>query len=127
MLAEVEEKRDWNYATHKQMSFKDNSNIYIGCYSIDSVDGLHYAYLSDEDVMVIPIHIVASGKIRLLRQLTREEDPDCFEICRRFQADLIDYSYDLDFPYSTVSNEEDIDTALGEIEKILVGLGIALD
>lgn len=36
-------------------------------------------------------YITASSKIRLLRQLNREEEPDVDEVIRRYQADNIDF------------------------------------
>ena len=42
--------------------------------------------------------------MRIIRQLNREEEPDCAEICRRFQIDEKDF-YDLEFDRQTIKNE----------------------
>ena len=42
--------------------------------------------------------------MRIIRQLNREEEPDCAEICRRFQTDEKDFD-DLEFDYHVIRNE----------------------
>ena len=51
------------------------------------------ALLQDNRLEVFPVYVKANDKVRLLRSLNREEDPDCEEICRRFQTDKKDFSF----------------------------------
>ena len=67
------------------------------------------AYFKAFPGYVVPIIITVSDKVRLIRSLSREDNPDCKEICRRYLADTKDYSYtDVD-PMFIFSNNEDID------------------
>lgn len=55
----------------------------------------------------MPIYIEVSDKIRLLRQLNRENNPNCAEICRRFFTDEQDFQKEkYDFDYYTFDNEK---------------------
>lgn len=63
------------------------------------------ALLQDNRLEVFPVYVKADDKVRLLRSLNREEDPDCEEICRRFQTDKKDFSF-IDFPYMIVNNND---------------------
>ena len=60
--------------------------------------------MPDDRIDVLPIAITAKDKIRLIRQLNRECEPDCTEICRRFLADKKDYEI-IPFKYLTYANE----------------------
>ena len=118
---EVEQQRDWFYATHKQVSFQAESESggYLGCYSMDSLDTLYDTVQYDEDFEIIPIKIVVDEKKRLCRQLMREETPDCYEICRRFMSDLKDYGCEPEFPYFTVENNGELQECLDVISIII--------
>ena len=59
--------------------------------------------MQDSRVAVCPVYVDTKDKIRLLRSLNREENPDCDEICRRFQTDKKDFSL-IKFPYTTIDN-----------------------
>ena len=75
--------------------------------------------LLNKEIQCIPIFVDASDKTRLLRQLTRENNPDCLEICMRFIADHDDF-VSIPFPYYAVENDEDeIASALNTIQKII--------
>ena len=64
--------------------------------------------MSDNRLNIIPIYIDASNKTRLLRQLNREKEPDCSEICRRFFTDEKDFQEEnFDFKYKIYNNEEE--------------------
>ena len=56
-------------------------------------------------------YIEASAKSRLLRQLTREKEPNVPEIVRRYQCDLDDFCV-LPFPHESCVNETRRDAAL---------------
>lgn len=62
--------------------------------------------LSNSDIKVIPIYLNANSKIRLIRQLNREENPDCYEIARRYIADENDF-LNIPFSYNLVINNYD--------------------
>lgn len=68
----------------------DENKINIGIYNPAGVRLL----LKDSRVSILPIFIVADSKTRLLRQLTREENPDVNEIIRRYGTDEKDF-YDI--------------------------------
>lgn len=122
---EVEEikDRDWFYATHRAESFFNESPIdtYIGCYSLEATDALVDYSEMDEDFYLIPIKIEVRDKVRLIRQLTREEDPDCDEIVRRYTTDSVDYRKTVQFPHFVVENSGDINECLETIYEIIEG------
>jgi len=79
------EFRGWKYGTPKDSL--DANKINIGVFNPEGVKAL----IRDKDIIVIPVLIDASDKQRLIRQLNREENPDCEEICRRFETDKKDF------------------------------------
>lgn len=119
---ELEQQRDWFYATHNTISFKEESevNCYLGCYSMDSLNTLYYNCSLDDEITIIPIKIEVDDKIRLTRQLMRENTPDCQEICRRYLSDLKDYGGEIDFPYFYVTNNGELQHAINQIKSIVV-------
>ena len=78
--------RGWHYGT--LISSVEYRKFNIGVFNISGVKQL--LKLPSDDYYIIPIFIVASQKTRLLRQLNREDHPDCDEIVRRYQADAED-------------------------------------
>lgn len=64
---------------------KDKINI--GVYDIRRIQQI----IKNENIECYPIYIKASQKNRLIRQLEREESPDCDEIVRRYIADKKDF------------------------------------
>lgn len=120
-FAEVEEQREWFYATHMNESFPEKSpiDIYIGCYSADSLEILVDATKVIDDLKVTPIKIEVADKTRLIRQLERESEPDCHEICRRYLSDFNDYGVDFDFSYFSVSNNGDLSNTINVILDII--------
>ena len=50
-----------------------------------------------DDIDLEIIYVKASAKTRLLRQLHREEDPNVYEIIRRFSTDEADFKDDKSF------------------------------
>ena len=89
---------NWSYGINKN-EIEDNP-ISIGAFSIKDIKQL----LNFDNLTVIPIYIKTSDKTRLMRCLTREDNPDCKEICRRFIADKGDFQ-NIDFNFDTVENE----------------------
>ena len=90
---------DWWYGTPITSLSKDKPNI--GVFNIEGIRCM----LEDARLEVYPIAITASPKVRLIRQLTREENPNIKEIFRRYDADERDFSF-IDFEYIIVKNED---------------------
>jgi guanylate kinase len=91
------EFNNWFYGT--ALSELKEDVINIGVFNIAAIEQL----LADGRIEVIPILVTAPDKTRLVRQLNREYEPDCTEICRRFLSDKEDYS-DISFVYATYPN-----------------------
>ena len=91
--------KDWYYGTC--LSSLDINKINVGVFSPMVIKSL----LDNPYVEVLPIWIRTEDKIRLMRSLLRESNPDCVEICRRFFADLADFS-NIDFHYYNIVNNE---------------------
>lgn len=81
---------DWCYGTAK--STLDINAINIGVFNPEGVEILKHEYKDNIDLLVV--YIIANDKVRLLRQLNREDNPDCDEIIRRFGTDKKDFSLD---------------------------------
>ena len=77
---------DWCYGT--SINNLDKNCLNIGVFNPEGVEILQEANNVDLEV----IYIIADDKARLLRQLNREEHPDCNEIVRRFGTDKQDFS-----------------------------------
>ena len=94
--------RGWHYGTLASLIKSNCFNI--GVFNISGVKQL--LKLPSDQYHIIPVFIIASQKTRLLRQLNREEYPDCDEIIRRYQADMIDLAPDnLNFWHLVESND----------------------
>lgn len=92
---------DWFYGT--SMTAIDVNKINIGIFS---PGGLLQLYETD-NLNIYPFQIVADDKIRVLRQLNREEYPDVKEICRRFLADEKDFETLYKLPITYLTNSDD--------------------
>lgn len=84
-MLEATEFNNWMYGTSIEALNKDGLNI--GVFNPEGIRCL----LDDKRLDVLPIYIIASNKTRLLRNLKREKEPDCAEICRRFFTDEKDF------------------------------------
>lgn len=99
-LIEFSVFRDWWYGT--TINNLNQNKINIGVFNIQGVNTLiNKDYIHRIDCL--PIYIKTYDKIRLLRQLEREANPDCLEICRRFQTDIYDFKKIL-FEYKIIEN-----------------------
>lgn len=95
--------RYWWYGTPIESLNKDKINI--GVFNISGIDQLiNKDYLNRIDC--IPIYIKTAPKIRLLRQLQRENEPDCDEIVRRYLTDQEDF-LKIPFHYHVIENNYD--------------------
>lgn len=93
---------NWFYGTGYESLRSDCVNI--GVFNPEGVESLMLAH----NVKLKVFYVRASDKERLLRQLNREDNPDCLEIIRRFRADLMDFEV-LPFPYEELINENYVD------------------
>ena len=96
---EATDFNDWFYGTSIKELKEDTVNI--GVFNIYGIECM----LTDPRLEVLPVYIKTSDKLRLLRALEREENPNCHEICRRFLADKKDFD-DIPFEYKVVNNDE---------------------
>ena len=78
--------RDWCYGTSYDSLNKDKINI--GVYN---PHGVGILLDMEYDIDLFPIMINCSDKTRMIRQLSRESNPDVKEIVRRFEADEEDF------------------------------------
>lgn len=100
---------NWCYGTSTKNL--DKNAINLGVFNPEGVEILR----GYDNIDLIVIYIVADDKVRLLRQLNREEHPDCNEIVRRFGTDKQDFRktrIDNISPDFVIENngEQDIDT-----------------
>ena len=89
--------KDWWYGT--SINHLNKNKINIGVFNIKGINQI----LKDEEIDCLPIRIVCYDKLRLIRQLNREINPDCMEIVRRFLADSKDF-LNIPFEYKMVEN-----------------------
>lgn len=99
---EVSEFNNWFYGTLKSELSKDKINI-----AVLNPQGIENLLLHN-DIDLKVFYLDVKGKIRIIRQLQREEDPDIPEIYRRYIADDEDFGY-LPFEYETLKNENNVD------------------
>ena len=92
--------RNWYYGT--PFNSLDIQKINIGVFNINGI----YQILNKDEVQCLPIYIKTSPKIRLLRQLQRENEPDCNEIVRRYLTDEKDF-LNIPFHYHVIENNYD--------------------
>lgn len=84
-MLEATEFRAWWYGT--PLLSLDPDKINIGVFNPAGMVALK----EDPRLEVIPVKVEATDKVRLLRQLNREDDPDVAEIIRRYQTDEKDF------------------------------------
>ena len=106
-MVEYTQFRGWYYGT--PYSSLDRDKVNIGVFNIAGIKQLKRSGI----VEVLPIFVACEEKVRLLRQLEREEYPDCEEICRRFMTDKEDFDErKITFDYSIVNNTNDLSDSL---------------
>ena len=101
----------WWYGTSYE-SIRGDNIINIGVFNPTGIREL----IDSGECEVFVFWVRVSDKQRLMRQLTREEDPNVKEIIRRFGADTQDFSH-INFDYVELTNEtlEDYDAAVDQI------------
>lgn len=90
---------DWFYGTPYDSLRSDCYNI-----GVFNPDGIR-AMMGTPGIELYVFKVVCSDKVRLLRQLYREDNPNVDEIVRRYSADKTDFS-DLEFEYTEINNNE---------------------
>lgn len=102
---------DWYYGTSYDSLCKDKINI--GVFNPSGIESL----LAHSDCNIIVFWIKSSDKIRLIRQLNREINPNVREIIRRFQADYNDFD---NIKFDTIQLINDTESDLkANVKKIL--------
>lgn len=96
-MLEATSFNDWFYGT--PIDELDKNRINIGVFNIRGIECL----LEDPRLDVLPVRVEVSDVIRLKRQLNRENNPNCKEICRRFLTDEVDFEL-IPFPYILFDN-----------------------
>ena len=103
-LIEHSEFRNWFYGSAIDNLSLDKINV--GVYDIRRIQQI----LKHENIICYPIYIKATDKNRLIRQLEREQNPDCDEIVRRYIADKKDFIpvafNTTGFDFATIENND---------------------
>ena len=111
---------DWFYGT--SIESLNPNKINIGIFNPEALEAL----MANKNLTVLTLYVRASDKERMLRQLNREENPDVYEIIRRFKADDIDFEdFDSRFPDDYTlwnNNEKDLENNIKYIMTIISGL-----
>lgn len=111
---------DWFYGT--SIESLNHNKINIGIFNPEALEAL----TANKNLTVFTLYVRASDKERMLRQLNREENPDVYEIIRRFKADDIDFedfdSYFSDYFTLWNNNEKDLEKNIKYIMTIINGL-----
>ena len=110
-MIEATSFNDWFYGTSYDALRSDVPNI--GVFNPDGIRALQ----GRPDIDLTVYRIICSDKTRLLRQLNREDHPNVDEIVRRYKTDKDDF-YDLEFEYTELQNEINLDLSLA-VKKIL--------
>ena len=118
-MLEATSFNDWFYGTSYDTLRSDILNI--GVFNPDGIRAIEGR--SDIDLKVF--RITCSDKIRLLRQLNREENPNVDEIIRRYKTDKEDFC-DLEFTYYEIENNNEEELELGTYT-ILSQLGLTCE
>lgn len=95
--------KNWWYGTSEDSLSLDKINI--GAFNLQGIEQI----LNNDKIQCLPVYIKTISKIRLLRQLNREANPDCDEIIRRYLTDEKDFSklYEKKFGYFVIENNTD--------------------
>jgi guanylate kinase len=107
-MIEYTKFNDWYYGTGYDSLVENKINL-----GVFNPDGVRILF-ENKEINLTVIKIVTKDKTRLIRQLTREENPNIEEIFRRFKADKYNFNQ-LDFDYIELNNEN-----LDDLNAILV-------
>lgn len=76
---------DWCYGT--QVSSLKENEINVGVFNPEGIETLR----EDKRINLLAVQLECPDKIRLIRQLNREQNPDIDEVFRRYKADREDF------------------------------------
>lgn len=89
----------WGYGTSKSELDPDKWNV--GVFNPEGIENL----LESKELDIKIFYIYTPDKLRVIRQLTREDDPDVKEIIRRFSTDNSDFQFlENRFPFIKLEN-----------------------
>ena len=108
-MAEYAQFNGWFYGTC--IVDLQPEQINIGIFSPAAIRSL----LKREDIDLKVFYIFANPAVRLIRQLSREKNPNINEILRRYQTDLADFQH-LEFEYTMINNSDSLAVAFAELE-----------
>lgn len=87
-MLEATDFNDWFYGT--EISALSESKVNVGVFNPDGIEAL----AQDGRINLKVMYLNVNDKLRMIRSLNRENDPDVGEICRRYFADEKDFSND---------------------------------
>lgn len=90
----------WLYGTYKENLSKTKINV--GIFNPTGIRSL----MKNENINLTVYYITCPDKVRMIRQLNRESDPDVEEIIRRFNADKEDFKNLEDINYISLLNNK---------------------
>lgn len=108
-MIEYTQFNGWFYGT--AVAAFDTQRINIGVFNPAGIQNL----LKRDDIELKIFYIYAAPAIRLIRQLTREKNPNINEILRRYQTDLADFKH-LDFDYELIDNSDSLALTLEKLQ-----------
>lgn len=114
---------NWYYGTDRTTLLP---GINVGVFNPEGYDCFLESAKIDPELTVIGFYVEVDDKIRMMRQLTRETDPDVKEICRRYFADLEDFD-DIDYlNLKKVSNDnlDDLNYTTRYIQEFVENLAV---
>ena len=88
---------NWCYGT--SLDSLDSTKVNIGVFNPAGIESL----MTHSNIYVVVYYVRTSDKNRLIRQLSRETNPNIEEIIRRYQADNFDFA-ELPFHYNEIDN-----------------------
>lgn len=103
-MLETSDFNNWHYGTELKALDKDKINI-----GVFNPEGIISLLNKSEEINLKIFYIITDDKMRLLRQLNREQNPNVKEIIRRFNTDEADFKWmDIltDNPYNNTSLED---------------------
>lgn len=112
-MLEVSIFNNWIYGTNLDALDKEKVNI-----GVLNIQGIH-SLMERDDIELRVFYVQASDKNRLMRQLSRENEPNIEEIIRRYQTDKTDFSeYNTsDIFYTAIENNntEDFENCIATV------------
>lgn len=102
VFLESAEFRSWHYGT--RLSDLDSHKVNIGVFN---PSGVYQLWDLRDELDLTIVYVQTNDKVRLIRQLNREEEPDVDEILRRYRTDQWDF-IDFDEWIESVIGKENI-------------------